>query len=128
MFIFGVTVVLYFIKILSGSRKFCDSIYICFADTKIGTQCVHVVCLRNVQADFHSVQNIARSYFCDHFLLKCVQSTWFVAFVWLLVFQKKMVAKCRSRDILHWMEICLYCAQALINFGTTSLKFNILIQ
>jgi cell division protein FtsB len=27
MFIFGVTVVLYFIKILSGSRNFYDSIY-----------------------------------------------------------------------------------------------------
>ena len=29
----------------------------------------------SVKADFHSVQNVARSIFCDRFLLKCVQST-----------------------------------------------------
>jgi hypothetical protein len=28
-----------------------------------------------IKADFHSVQNVARSIFCDRFLLKCVQST-----------------------------------------------------
>ena len=27
-----------------------------------------------VKADFHSVQFIERAEFCDHFLLKCVQS------------------------------------------------------
>jgi hypothetical protein len=34
----------------------------------------------------------------------------------------------RPRDILHCVEIRLYGPQALINFGTTGLKLNILIQ
>jgi hypothetical protein len=46
----------------------------------------------------------------------------------LLVFQKKVIAKCRSRDILHWMKIHLYGAHALINFVTTGVKLKILIQ
>ena len=29
----------------------------------------------SVKAVFHSVQNVARSIFCDRFLSKCVQST-----------------------------------------------------
>ena len=28
-----------------------------------------------LKADCHSVQNVARSIFCDRFLLQCVQST-----------------------------------------------------
>ena len=30
--------------------------------------------LRTIKADFHSMQNVARSTFCDHFLLKYKQS------------------------------------------------------
>jgi hypothetical protein len=30
--------------------------------------------MRTIKADFHSVQNVARSTFCDHFLLKYKQS------------------------------------------------------
>jgi hypothetical protein len=31
---------------------------------------------------------------------------------WLIVFQKKVVAKSRSRDFFHWMEIRLYACFA----------------
>jgi hypothetical protein len=34
----------------------------------------------SMKTDFHSVQNVTRSTFCDHFLLKCVQSPSSVAF------------------------------------------------
>jgi hypothetical protein len=52
---------------------------------------------------------IARSIFCDRLLLKCVQSTAAneICSARLFVFQKKAIEKSRSRDILHWMEICL---------------------
>jgi hypothetical protein len=56
------------------------------------------------------VQNVARSIFCDRFLLKYVQSTTAneICSAWLFVFQKKAIAESRSRNILHWMEIRLY--------------------
>ena len=62
-----------------------------------------------VKADFHSVQNVVRSIFSERFLLKCVRSTTAneICSAWLFVIQKKALAKSRSRDILHWMEIRL---------------------
>ena len=64
---------------------------------------------RVIKADFHSVQNVARSIFSERFLLKCVKSTTAneICSAWLFVIQKKALAKSRSRDILHWMEIRL---------------------
>ena len=35
----------------------------------------NMVLHRHVKADFHSVQNVARSIFSERFLLKCVKST-----------------------------------------------------
>ena len=63
----------------------------------------------SVKADFHSVQNVARSIFSERFLLNCVKSTTAneICSAWLFVIQKKALAKSRSRDILHWMEIRL---------------------
>ena len=63
----------------------------------------------SVKADFHSVQNVARSIFCDRFLLKCVLSTTAdeICSAWLFVSQKKAIAKSRLRNNLHWMEIRL---------------------
>ena len=62
-----------------------------------------------VKADFHSVQNVARSTFkfSERFLLNYKQSsgTNLISCGWLHTFQKKALAKNRSRDILHWMEI-----------------------
>ena len=62
-----------------------------------------------LMGDFHSVQNIARSIFRDHILLKCVHSSSSnkTSSTWLSAFQKKAIAKSRLRDILHWMEIRL---------------------
>ena len=37
------------------------------------------ICEASLKADFHSVEKVARSTFCDHFLFKCVQSTSSVA-------------------------------------------------
>ena len=62
-----------------------------------------------MKADFHSVQNVARSTFSERFLLNYKQSsgTNLISCGWLHTFQKKALAKYRSRDILHWMEIRL---------------------
>ena len=62
-----------------------------------------------LKADFHSVQNVARSTFSEHFLLNYKQSsgTNLISCGWLHTFQKKALAKNRSRDVLHWMEIRL---------------------
>ena len=47
--------------------------------------------------------------FSERFLLKCVKSTTAneICSAGLFVIQKKALAKSRSRDILHWMEIRL---------------------
>jgi hypothetical protein len=55
-------------------------------------------CLRSLSFEMRSVN-----------LIRCVR---------LLAFQKKVIAKSRSRDI------CLYGAHALINFGVTGLRFK----
>ena len=62
-----------------------------------------------LKADFHSVQNVARSTFSERFLLNYKQSSGknLISCGWLHTFQKKALAKSRSRDILHWMEIRL---------------------
>jgi hypothetical protein len=80
--------------------------------------------LITLKTDFYSVQNVARSIFCDRFLLKCVQSTAAneLCSAWLFVFQKKVIAKSRSRNILHWMEIRLYWT--LIIRDITKTDFN----
>jgi hypothetical protein len=66
---------------------------------------------RRVKAYFHSVQNVARSIFCDrfNFFWNVCQSTTAneICSAWLFVFQKKAIAKSRLRNILHWMEIRL---------------------
>ena len=57
-----------------------------------------------LKADFHSVQNIARSIFSERFLLKSVKSATAneICSVWLFVIQKKALAKARfKRRILH---------------------------
>ena len=46
---------------------------ICSAPLK-GKEAVQIKIFR-VKADFHSVQNVARSIFIERFLLKCVKST-----------------------------------------------------
>ena len=82
------------------------------------------------RADFHSVQNVARSSFSERFLLNCKQSsgTNLISCGWLHTFQKKALAKNRSHDILHWMEIRLkavkdhrfvHCTQTLGWFNGT---------
>jgi hypothetical protein len=65
-----------------------------------------------IKVDFHSVQNVARSIFCDRFLLKCVQSTTAneICSAWMFVFQEKANANfpaTRSipQHFAHWMEI-----------------------
>ena len=59
-----------------------------------------LICV-NKTGDFHSVQNVARSIFCDRILLKCVQwsSSNKICSTWLFVFQKKAIAKNWSHDI-----------------------------
>ena len=66
--------------------------------------------MKVLKADFHSVQNVARSTFSERFLLNYKQSsgTNLISCGWLNTFKKKALAKDRSHDILHWMEICLY--------------------
>ena len=68
-------------------------------------------CRRSLKADFHSVQNVARSTFSERFLLNYKQSsgTNLISCGWLHTFQKKALAKNRARDILHWMKIRLNC-------------------
>ena len=72
-------------------------------------------CRMKVKADFHSVQNVARSTFSERFLLNYKQSsgTNLISCGWLHTFQKKALAKNRSRDILHWMEIRLNTTKVL---------------
>jgi hypothetical protein len=55
----------------------------------------YLIQLFQLKADFHSVQNVARSNFCDRFLLKCVQSTTANEFVPLecLYFKRKRSQK-----------------------------------
>ena len=69
----------------------------------------------NVKTGFHSAQNVARSTFSERFLLNYKQSsgTNLISCGWLHTFQKKALAKNRSRDILHWMEIRLYATNML---------------
>jgi hypothetical protein len=65
-----------------------------------------------LKADFHSVQNVARSTFNVCFLLKYKHSsgTNLISYSWLHTFRKKAIANNRSRDILNWMEIRLNVA------------------
>ena len=69
------------------------------------------------KADFHSVQNIVRSTFSERFLFNYKQSsgTNLISCGWLHTFQKKGLAKHRSRDILHWKT-----SESLLTLATVS--------
>ena len=81
--LFGVTVVAYFMKILSGSCKYCVRVSqrIVRSDRllkKIGLDISESARFRNImriKADFHSVQNVARSTFSERCLLNYKQSS-----------------------------------------------------
>ena len=45
----------------------------------VAANCTNMSCLSSgIKLDFHSAENVARSTFCDRFLLKCVESSTFV--------------------------------------------------